>query len=106
MTSKRAKPLSSTLGAISDAHLRNTADLMDKIKDMDMTGKCLASFDVKSLFTNVSVDCALETINSIILSFYSRVGLKILDVSDTGRQRFRMILSYLNRSLPKDKTNS
>ena len=61
-----ARPLSSALGTISDAHLRNTDDLMEQIKDVDLTDKYLASFDVKSLFTNVSVDGALEAIKSIV----------------------------------------
>ena len=61
-----ARPLSSALGAVSDAHLRNTDDLTEKIKDVDFTDKCLASFDVKSLFTNVPVDGALETMKTVI----------------------------------------
>ena len=61
-----ARPLSNSLGAISDAHLRNTDDLMEKIKDLDFTDKCLASFDVKSLFTNVPVDGALKAIKSVV----------------------------------------
>ena len=44
-----ARPLSASLGTINDAHLRNTDDLMEHIRDVDMTAKCLASFDVKSL---------------------------------------------------------
>ena len=61
-----ARPLSNSLGAISDAHLRNTDDLMEKIKDLDFTDKCLASFDVKSLFTNVPIDGALKAIKSVV----------------------------------------
>ena len=61
-----AKPLSNNLGAISDAHLRNSGDLIDRLRDIDFTDKCLASFDVKSLFTNVPVDGALRVIKEII----------------------------------------
>ena len=61
-----ARPLSSSLGAINDSHLRNTNDLMDRIKDVDFTDKCLASFDVKSLFTNVSVEGALKAIKTVV----------------------------------------
>ena len=61
-----AKPLSSSLGTINDSHLRNTDDLMERIKDVDFTDKYLASFDVKSLFTNVSVEGALNAIKSVV----------------------------------------
>ena len=61
-----ARPLSSTLGAISDAHLRNTDDLMEKLEDVDFSDKCLASFDVKSLFTNVPVEGALKAIKTVV----------------------------------------
>ena len=61
-----ARPLSSSLGAINDSHLRNTDDLMERIKDVDFSDKCLASFDVKSLFTNVSVEGALKAIQIVI----------------------------------------
>ena len=33
---------------------------MERIGDVDMIDKFMASFDVKSLFTNVSVEVALE----------------------------------------------
>ena len=61
-----AKPLSKNLGAISDAHLRNSDDLIERLKNADLTDKYLASFDVKSLFTNVPVDDALRIIKSVI----------------------------------------
>ena len=61
-----ARPLSASLGTISDAHLRNTDDLMERIRDVDLTDKFLASFDVKSLFTNVSVEVAFEAIKSVV----------------------------------------
>ena len=67
-----ARPLSSALGTISGAHLRNTEDFMNKIRDMDLSDKCLASFDVKSLFTNVSVDGALEAIKFVASSYLCR----------------------------------
>ena len=61
-----AKPLSSSLGAVSDAHIRNSDDLMERLQDVDFTDKCLASFDVKSLFTNVSVEGAFKVIKSVV----------------------------------------
>ena len=39
---------------------------MEHIRDVDMTDKFLASFDVKPLFTNVSVDAPLEAIKSVV----------------------------------------
>ena len=61
-----ARPLSNNLGAISDAHLRNSGDLIDRLRDIDFTDKCLASFDVKSLFTNVPIDGALKVIKEMV----------------------------------------
>ena len=61
-----ARPLSGNLGTVSDSHLRNTDDLMTKLKDVDFSDKRLASFDVKSLFTNVPVEGALKAIKSVI----------------------------------------
>ena len=39
---------------------------MERVKDVDFTDKCLASFDVKSLFTNVSVEGALKAIQTVV----------------------------------------
>ena len=50
-----AKPLSAALGSISCLHLKNSADLLDRLRDIDVRGKRMVSFDVKSPFTNVSV---------------------------------------------------
>ena len=61
-----AKPLTAALGTISGTHIRNTSEMMDLLKDIDMSGKQLASFDVKSLFTNVPVEGALEAIREVV----------------------------------------
>ena len=61
-----AKPLSKALGTISGSHLRNSTELIEQLKNIDMRGKKLASFDVKSLFTNVPVDGALDAIAGVI----------------------------------------
>ena len=50
----------------TDIHVRQLYVDGDQYKNTDVTDKCLASFDVKSLFTNVSVDCALEAIKSVV----------------------------------------
>ena len=61
-----AKPLSANLSAVSECHLKNSGDLIERLQDTDLTDKCLASFDVKSLFTNVPVDGALKVIKSVV----------------------------------------
>ena len=39
---------------------------MDQLKDIDMSNKKLASFDVKSLFTNVPVEGALDALSEVV----------------------------------------
>lgn len=55
-----AKPLSTLLGSTSSTHVKNSAELVQKLKTMPAKNKKLASFDVKSLFTNVPIKEALE----------------------------------------------
>ncbi|XP_076038289.1 uncharacterized protein LOC143023587 [Oratosquilla oratoria] len=57
-----AKPLSSALGSISSTNLRNSADLIEKLDDVDFSEKRLVSYDITSLFTNVSVTGAISAI--------------------------------------------
>ena len=61
-----AKPLSAVLGTISCSHLKNSADLLDRLKEIDVQGKKMASFDVKSLFTNVSVEGAMSAVCRVL----------------------------------------
>ena len=61
-----AKPLSANLGALSDDHLKNSGDLIERLRDIDFEAKCLASLDVKSLFTNVPVDGALDVMKRLV----------------------------------------
>ncbi|XP_043227718.1 uncharacterized protein LOC122384400 [Amphibalanus amphitrite] len=61
-----AKPLSSLLGTISSAHLKNSGDLLSRIKDLCIADKKLVSFDVKALFTNVPVDGALAAVERVL----------------------------------------
>ena len=62
LAKKLAKPLSDLLGKTSGTHLRNSGDLLNRIKDERMSDKKLASFDVKSLFTNVPLQDAMEAV--------------------------------------------
>ena len=64
-----AKPLSTRLGTISTTHIKNTSEMMSRIAETtNVTDKKLASFDVKSLFTNVPVDDALDAIRKVVES--------------------------------------
>ena len=47
-------------------HLRNSADLLEKFSNFDVTGKKMISFDVKSLFTNVSIDGAIRALKEVL----------------------------------------
>ncbi|XP_076035381.1 uncharacterized protein LOC143021657 [Oratosquilla oratoria] len=57
-----AKPLSSQLGTISDAHLRNSSDLIQRLQHLNFKGKKLASYDVKSHYINVNTEGALKAV--------------------------------------------
>ena len=61
-----AKPLTQLLGSISDSHLKNSGDLLNKLNDIDFKEKKLASFDVKALFTSVPVGDAIKAIKRAI----------------------------------------
>ena len=63
-----AAPLSKALGTISDCHLRNSRDLMTRLKQVNFHNKKLASFDVKSLYTNVPTASALEAAKRVVNS--------------------------------------
>ena len=61
-----AKPLTKSLGSLSDAHLRNSGDLLDRLKEVNFHDKKLASFDVKALFTNVPIDGAIQAVEKAL----------------------------------------
>ena len=61
-----AKPLSKALGSISEAHLQNSGDLLERLKDVNFRNKRLASFDVKALFTNVPTEGAEKAIEKAL----------------------------------------
>lgn len=62
LAKKLAAPLSKSLGSISGCHIVNSGDLLRKIKNIGPRNKQLASFDVKSLFTSVPVEEALQAV--------------------------------------------
>lgn len=61
-----AKPLTKLLGSISNSHLKNSGDLLDRLKQLDFSHKKMASFDVTALFTNVPVQGAMKAIEMAI----------------------------------------
>ena len=69
LTKRLAKPLSATLCTMSDSHLRNSSDLIHRLKHVNFKEKKTASFDVKSLFTNVPVEGAMNAVNKALESF-------------------------------------
>ncbi|XP_076045869.1 uncharacterized protein LOC143028122 [Oratosquilla oratoria] len=60
-----AKPLSNVIGFISGAHLRNSSDLIRRLKSLNVSDKKLASFDVTSLFIDVSINDTLEAVKKV-----------------------------------------
>ena len=62
-----ARPLTKSLGGLSQAHLRNSGDLLERLKELDFQDKKLVSFHVKALFTNVPVEGALKAIKKALL---------------------------------------
>ena len=61
-----AKPLTQLLGTVNDSHLKNSGDLLSRLNEVDLSGKKLASFDVKALFTSVPVEKAIIAIKKAI----------------------------------------
>ncbi|XP_076046353.1 uncharacterized protein LOC143028317 [Oratosquilla oratoria] len=61
-----AKPLSSVLGSISGTHLRNSTNMIERLSNVDFSGKKLVSYDITSLFTHVSTDAAVNAIKEAV----------------------------------------
>ncbi|XP_076030849.1 uncharacterized protein LOC143019034 [Oratosquilla oratoria] len=61
-----ARHLSPLLGTISEAHLKHSGDLLDRIRDITTRDKKLASLDVKSLFTCIPSDNVIELLRDKI----------------------------------------
>ena len=61
-----ARPLTKCLGKMSPTHLKNSADLLEKLKGVNHKDKKMVSFDVKSLFTNVSVGGAMQALREVL----------------------------------------
>ncbi|XP_076045821.1 uncharacterized protein LOC143028065 [Oratosquilla oratoria] len=63
-----AKPLSKAMGSISGSHLRNSEDLPRRLKGTSMRYKKMATYDEKSLFTQVPTDGALEAVWRVVIN--------------------------------------
>ena len=61
-----AKLLSPLLGTISNTHLKNFGSLLNKLTDIDMHNKYLASLDIQSLYTNIPVDKCIERLHKYL----------------------------------------
>ena len=55
-----AKQLSPALGKISQSHLKDTCDFVEKIKGINLHNKRLVSFDVESLYTRVPIEDCID----------------------------------------------
>ena len=54
------------MGSLSDAHLRNSNDLITRLRDLDFSRKVMGSYDVTALFTNVSTEGALAAAKEVV----------------------------------------
>ena len=88
VTYKLSKFLASILkqlyGKISSSYVLNTEDFVSKIRNIDLNGKVMVSFDVKSLFTNVPINDTLNFLeeyletNPIDMPFSLNVLIKLI----------------------------
>ncbi|CAF3457421.1 unnamed protein product, partial [Rotaria socialis] len=58
-----ATSLSQFVGKISSSHIVNSEHFVNSIRNVNLNGKKLVSFDIVSLFTNVPLDSALTFLN-------------------------------------------
>ena len=58
--------LAAALDKVSGAHLKNSADLKNRIQNLDISDKKLMSFDIKSLFTNVPINDELRAVKKVL----------------------------------------
>ena len=67
LSKSRVKTLSPLLGTISNSHLINSFDLVEKLNNLSINDDHrMASFDVTSLFTKVPINDLLEYLSQIL----------------------------------------
>ena len=71
------KILTPFLGTISPAHIKNSGELLEKLKNINMTNKSLTSLDVESLYTNVPVDKSISALREHLLNINANLPLPI-----------------------------
>ena len=72
-----AKILTPFLGTISPSHLRNSGDLLNKIKHLNLHNMTLSSLDIKSLYTNIPVRKCIDKLKSHFLNSNLNLPLPI-----------------------------
>ena len=79
-----AKLLSPIVGTVSTSHIKNSCDLVEKLKSIRQSNFKLISFDVNSLFTKVPVHDLLEFLREILenydLPIDSDICIKLLEL--------------------------
>ena len=72
-----AKILTPLLGTLSPAHIKNSGDLLQKLKNINISEMSLASLDVQSLYTNVPVGKCLEQLKIHLVNLKPDIPLPI-----------------------------
>ena len=67
---KIAKLFTSLQGIISPSHPKNSGDQLDRIKNINMKDKLLASLNIQSLYTNISLSLSLSLSLYIYIYIY------------------------------------
>ena len=70
-----AKLLTPLLGTISPSHLKNSGDLIQKLHNLNVENKLLASLDVKSLYTNIPVKKCLSLLKKHLTTTKTKLSL-------------------------------
>ncbi|XP_076057224.1 uncharacterized protein LOC143034761 [Oratosquilla oratoria] len=63
---KLAKTISGKVGTISGKNLKHSGDLINRIENISMKNKQMASFDIVSLFSNVPTKKAIEVLTNVL----------------------------------------
>ena len=72
-----AKILTPFLGKINNSHLKNSANLIDRIKNINMKNKMMASLDITSLYTNIPVKKCLHLLKDYLIKSKAKLDLPV-----------------------------
>ena len=56
------------LGTVNPSHLKNSADLLNRIRNTNMKNKQLTSLDIVSLYTNIPVEKAIKNLECVLMT--------------------------------------